>query len=70
MQTTCKCGEIIPDENLTYYNKCNEEGEEYCEFDASCNICKREYTTSQWGECDNMEDAKDTLTEYIKLCNQ
>lgn len=62
---TCHCGEIIPDDNINKWNGCNEEGEDYGVVTANCDICGAEYETTQWGEWDNLEDAKSYLQDYI-----
>lgn len=63
---TCICGEVIPNSNMEYSNRCNEEGEEYGEVSIKCSFCKTEYETSQWGEFENKEEAMEYLIEYIK----
>ncbi len=63
---TCRCGAIIPDDEIDYCNRCNEEGEEYGEVSAQCNICKANYQASQWGEWSNRDEAVEYLKEYIE----
>jgi hypothetical protein len=62
----CRCGANIPEHNIDHYNGCNEEGEEYGVVSAYCDICHKEYETSQWGEWDDYIQAKNTLIQYIK----
>ena len=62
---TCCCGLVIPDEDIDYYNRCNEEGEEYYEGDADCS-CGKYWEWSEWGECESLSEAKEDLQEYIK----
>ena len=62
---TCRCGSIIPDDNIDKWNGCNEEGEDYGVVTASCDKCGKDYETSQWGEWDDLEDAKNYLQDYI-----
>lgn len=62
---TCRCGAIIPDDNIDKWNGCNEEGEEYVVVTADCDKCGADYRTSQWGEWDDLEDAKSYLQDYI-----
>ncbi len=63
---TCKCGAIIPDENIDWRNRCNEEGEEWAEVSGTCPACNKEYETTQWGEFQNDDDAKELLKDYIE----
>lgn len=62
----CRCGATIPDDEVDYWNGCNEEGEDYGVVTAQCPKCKTDYETSQWGEWDNKEDAVEYLSDYIK----
>jgi hypothetical protein len=62
---TCRCGAIIPDDNIDKWNGCNEEGEDYGVVTANCDKCGADYETSQWGEWDGLEDAKSYLQDYI-----
>jgi hypothetical protein len=62
---TCRCGAIIPDDNIDKWNGCNEEGEDYGVVTANCDKCDADYETSQWGEWDDLEDAKSYLQDYI-----
>lgn len=62
---TCRCGSIIPDDNIDERNGCNEEGEEFGTVSAICDKCGNDYETSQWGEWDDLEEAKEYLQEYI-----
>ncbi len=62
---TCLCGAIIPDDNIDKWNGCNEEGEDYGVVTANCDKCGADYETSQWGEWDDLEDAKSYLQDYI-----
>lgn len=62
----CHCGAIIPNDEISCVNGCNEEGEEYGEVSAQCNVCKRDYETFQWGEWDDRDEAIEYLKEYIE----
>ena len=62
----CRCGATIPDDEVDYWNGCNEEGEEYGVVTVQCLSCKADYETSQWGEWDDKSDAVQYLTDYIK----
>jgi hypothetical protein len=62
---TCRCGAIIPDDNIDDRNGCNEEGEEFGTVTANCDKCGHDYETSQWGEWTDLEEAKGYLQEYI-----
>ena len=62
----CRCLSEIPENEIEYYNGCNEEGEDYAVVTGHCPNCKVEYETSQWGEWDNKEDAFQYLNNYIK----
>ena len=66
---TCRCGAVIPNDEIDYSNRCNEEGEEYAEVTAQCNVCKAYYETSQWGEWDNKNEAIEYLKDYIEGSN-
>jgi hypothetical protein len=63
----CNCGNEIPDEDIEKSNGSNEEGEEYGEVRALCSRCGTYWETSQWGEWDSMDEAKEVLQEYIKV---
>lgn len=65
IEVKCKCDIIICEENIDYNNRCNEEGEDYYEGEASCE-CGKEYEWSEWGECENMEECIDDLIDHIK----
>lgn len=60
----CHCGAIIKDDDIEHWNKTNDEGEEYGEVEATC-VCGKSYRTTQWGEWDSREEAKERLKEYI-----
>ncbi len=47
----CKCGDLITPEIVEYSNRCNEEGEDWCEYIINCATCG-EFDLSGWGECD------------------
>ncbi|MBC8490893.1 MAG: hypothetical protein H8D45_33170 [Bacteroidetes bacterium] len=64
---TCCCGLVIPDSEIEYSNRCNEEGEEYYEGTADCK-CGKEYEWSEWGECESLTEAKEDLIEHISNC--
>lgn len=61
----CRCGAIIPDEDIEKINGSNEEGEDYGEVSAYCEKCGTEYETMKWGEWDDLEEAKSVLHDYI-----
>ncbi len=61
----CKCGSIILNDNIDFWNGCNEEGEEYGVITAKCDKCGKDYETSEWGEWENEEAAKEYLQDYI-----
>lgn len=61
----CRCGAIIPSDQIDNYNRCNEEGEEFAEVVADCKSCGSEYETSKWGEWHDREEALSHLYEYI-----
>lgn len=42
-----------------------EKGEDYCVVSATCDICSSEYETTEWGEWENLEAAKEVLQDYI-----
>lgn len=63
---TCRCGAVIPNDEIDYSNGCNEKGEEYGELSAQCNVCKADYETSQWGEWDDKNEAIEYLKDYIE----
>lgn len=63
---TCGCGLVIPDDKIDYSNRC-EEGDDYYEVIAKCE-CGKEYECSEWGECENLTEAKEYLIEYINDC--
>jgi hypothetical protein len=65
MNLICKCGEIIPDANIDYSNRCNEEGEDYFEASAHCDKCKADYDTSGWGEINSTDEAKEYLIDGV-----
>ncbi len=65
----CRCGSVIPSDQIEVRNRCNEEGEDYGEVSAECNVCHNDYETSQWGEWDNKEEAVKHLMEYISNKN-
>lgn len=60
----CTCGIMIPDDEIQFSNGCNELGEDYYEGIAECS-CGKEYEWSEWGECDNLEQAKKDLLDFI-----
>jgi hypothetical protein len=62
---TCPCGAIIPDENIDKWNTCNEVGEEYGVVVANCEYCGADYETSQWGEWEDLEEAKSYLQDSL-----
>lgn len=65
MPIICRCGAIISDDAIEFWNASNEEGEEYGVVTAECKSCGVEYETSQWGEWDSKEDAMQYLSNYI-----
>ncbi|MBK9479951.1 MAG: hypothetical protein IPN99_14115 [Bacteroidetes bacterium] len=63
---TCRCGAIIPDDNIDKWNGCNEEGEDYGVVTANCDKCGADYeTTANLSEWDDLEDAKSYLQDYL-----
>lgn len=62
----CSCGSVIPEDDISYSNRCNEEGEEYYEVCAECSSCTKFWETSEWGECEDMQEAQQVLIRYIK----
>jgi len=62
----CKCGAEIPLENVSYTNGTNEEGEEYGNCQAYCDVCKKDYEYNQWGHFDSEEDAIEEMKNYIE----
>lgn len=63
---TCKCVAVIPSDNIRYYNRNNEEGEDCFEVDAECNKCHHLYEANSWGECNSLDEACEFLNDYIK----
>jgi len=47
---TCKCGIEIQFTDISYSNRCNEEGEEYVEYEFECPNCHTIVELSEWGE--------------------
>jgi uncharacterized protein YqfB (UPF0267 family) len=67
MELICKCGAVIPEMNIEVIYKSNEEGEEYCEIEAICTVCRTDYTgLSEWGHCEGMslDEIKDMMSDY------
>lgn len=62
----CLCGACIPDEDISWYNDTNEEGEEYGVVEAICPICGKDYEVSTWGEIEGIDDAKDLIKDEIE----
>ncbi|MNG11068.1 hypothetical protein D3C84_945730 [compost metagenome] len=60
LEITCqKCEFINTEKNIDYSNCCNEEGEDYYQFDLYCGKCNVElYEGGNWGEFD-LEEAID-----------
>ena len=68
MRLICKCGEDILDDNIEIVLRENDEGEDYCELEARCTICKTDYIgQSEWGHVEDIEEAKQSLAEYHEL---
>lgn len=47
---TCKCGKEIELSEIDFFNKCNEEGEDYYEFNFKCFKCGLEVEGYGWGD--------------------
>ena len=60
----CHCGAIIKEDDIEHWNTENEIGELYAVVKAICE-CGKSDETSQWGEWDSPEEAKECLKEYI-----
>ena len=61
-----KCNTAIVDADISFYNGVNEEGEDYGEVFAECRTCHSYYETSQWGSFDDLNEAKESLFNYLK----
>lgn len=62
----CKCGNLLTDQNVSFENRCNEEGEEWSIYIFDCEMCHRYFEISDWGECDDIEEAISKVFNYIK----
>ncbi len=66
---TCGCGAIISPDNIDHWNGTNDEGEEYGQVTAYCDVCKKDYETFQWGEWEDESEVITCLKEYIENSN-
>lgn len=67
MEFKCeKCDTVLSDEDIWYRNGCNEEGEDYGIVEAECPSCGMGWEESQWGEFEDLEEAKEYLILQIK----
>lgn len=65
LNVICPCGKTIQSEDIIFHNSTNELGEEYYEGQADCS-CGQEFEWSEWGECEDINQAKNDLIEHIK----
>ena len=61
----CLCGNKLTDQNVHYWNGCNEEGEEYCLYEFVCEKCKKEVEFDDWGNCENPIDALEAVHDRM-----
>lgn len=59
------CGNIIPDGNIDYSLNCNELGEEFTRVTISCDRCGMWNEADQYGEIENLEEAKEFLKYWF-----
>ncbi len=62
---TCKCGKEIELNEIDFDNRCNEEGEDYHEFNFKCFRCGLEVEGSGWGDVGN-ESSTTSSKELIE----
>ena len=62
---SCRCGELIDESVIDYWNGCNEEGSEYGRVTADCKSCGKYWEASQWGEWEDKNEAMNYLNDYI-----
>lgn len=65
LNVICRCGAIIPDDNTYKWNTSNIEGEDYGVVTGTCDNCSSKFETTQWGECENLEETKAVIQHYI-----
>ena len=70
MEFYCECGNKLKSENIEHQNKCNELGEDYCEFDITCDKCSKMYNSSCWGTVEEGGVDKLEMSEDIIFENQ
>lgn len=58
---TLNCGCSVTKQDISYTNRCNEEGDGYYEGTATCKC--GEYEWSEWGECVSLSEAIEDLKE-------
>lgn len=56
-----KCNNKYTEEQISIYGGCNEEGEDFYEWEFSCEACKNEEEGSAWGEFEGMEEFINSL---------
>ena len=61
----CRCGAIIPEENINHYICCDEDDEDYTVVKAKCNRCGKDYRFEEWGQSYYLDDAKRILRRNI-----
>ncbi len=61
----CNCNHHILIDDIEYFNKCNEEGEEYFEIYFRCQHCSVELEFSEWGWIDCEQEAIDSVDYKI-----
>lgn len=61
----CQCGNQLTDQNVSYDNGCNDEGEDYAIYKFRCKICETEIEFHRWCECEDIEEAKKEVAKYI-----
>jgi hypothetical protein len=62
---TYKCGKEIELNEIDFSNKCNEEGEDYYEFNFKCFKCGLELEGSGWGDVSDKHGTGTTSTEEL-----
>lgn len=53
----CKCGAVIPNDNISWTNAVNDLGEDVCLITADCDSCGDELNTSGYMCIETLEDA-------------
>lgn len=60
----CSCGQYISVDQVEYFNRTNEFGEEYGVASTKCDHCLKDHETSQWGHFKDQAEA----VEYLREC--